>query len=97
MLLAELGFLSLEMASLFQVFKDPRFFDAIQRITDEFDRQQERTKLPGMFLVVVNAKNLDVGSDSGYTLGAMADSFYEYLSKVRKAKRYTHVKMIQVG
>jgi Glycosyl hydrolase family 47 len=81
-LLAELGSLSLEFTRLSQVSKDPRYFDAIQRITNEFDRQQESTKLPGMFPVVVDAKNVDFGSDSGYTLGAMADSFYEYLPKV---------------
>lgn len=81
-LLAELGSLSLEFTRLSQISKDPRYFDAIQRITDEFDKQQETTKLPGMFPVVVNARDMDFGSDSGYTLGAMADSFYEYLPKV---------------
>ena len=81
-LVAELGSLSLEFTRLSQISKDPRYFDAIQRITDQFDSQQETTKLPGMFPVVVNAKDLDLGSDSGYTLGAMADSFYEYLPKV---------------
>lgn len=43
-LLAELGSLSLEFSRLSQISEDPRYFDAIQRITDDFDRQQENTK-----------------------------------------------------
>lgn len=83
-LVAELGSFSLEFTRLSQLSNDPRYFDAIQRITDEFDRQQETTKLPGMFPVVVNAKDLDLGNDSSYTLSTMADSFYKYLPKVNQ-------------
>jgi hypothetical protein len=35
-----------------------------------------------MWPVVVNAKDEDFTGDSGFTLGAMADSVYEYLPKV---------------
>jgi len=85
-LVAELGSLSLEFTRLSQVTGDPRYFDAIQRITDQFDEQQMQTHLPGMWPVIVNARNIDFTHDSGFTLGGMADSLYEYLPKVRPKK-----------
>ena len=80
-LLAEIGSLTLEFTRLSQLTGDARFFDAVQRISDELEQQQMSTKLPGMWPVIVNARDLDFGSDTGYTLGAMADSTYEYLPK----------------
>jgi mannosyl-oligosaccharide alpha-1,2-mannosidase len=35
-----------------------------------------------MWPVVVNPNMVDFGGDSGFTIGAMADSLYEYLPKV---------------
>ncbi|KAI9876893.1 MAG: hypothetical protein M1830_005374 [Pleopsidium flavum] len=80
-LVAEIGSLSLEFTRLSQLSKDPKYFDAIQRITEQFDLQQNHTKLPGMWPVVVNAKDLSFTGDNTFTLGAMADSLYEYLPK----------------
>ena len=81
-LAAEIGSLTLEFTRLSQVTGDGRYFNAVQRIMDRFDEQQMTTKLPGMWPVVVNVKDLDIGNDTDYTLGAMADSLYEYLPKV---------------
>ena len=81
-LAAEVGSLTLEFTRLSQITGDGRYCDAVQRIMDQFDQQQMGTKLPGMWPVIVNARNIDLGSDTGYTLGAMADSLYEYLPKV---------------
>ena len=81
-MLAELGSFSLEFTRLSQLTGDPRYYDAIQRITEEFGRQQESTLLPGMFPVIINTREMKFGVDAGHTLGAMADSFYEYLPKV---------------
>jgi mannosyl-oligosaccharide alpha-1,2-mannosidase len=81
-LAAEIGSLTLEFTRLSQITGDGRYFDAVQRIMDQFDQQQMQTKLPGMWPVVVNAKDLDLRNDTDYTLGAMADSLYEYLPKV---------------
>jgi mannosyl-oligosaccharide alpha-1,2-mannosidase len=87
-LVAEIGSLTLEFTRLSQLTGDPRYFDAVQRIMDIFDAQQSRTKLPGMWSVVVNAKTEDFMSGTGFTIGGMADSVYEYLPKViRPSKR----------
>jgi mannosyl-oligosaccharide alpha-1,2-mannosidase len=81
-LVAEIGSLSLEFTRLSQLSGDMKYFDAIQRITDVFDQQQNLTKLPGMWPVLVDAQAGDFSRDTFFTLGGMADSVYEYLPKV---------------
>ena len=79
-LIAEIGSLSLEFTRLSQITGDLKYYDAIQRIMNEFDTKQSLTKLPGLWPVVMNAKYITfVGN--GFTLGGMADSLYEYLPK----------------
>lgn len=81
MLVAEIGSLSLEFTRLSQITGDPKYYDAVQRITELFAAQQNHTNLPGMWAVVVDAKNKDLTSSSVFTIGGMADSAFEYLPK----------------
>lgn len=81
MLVSEIGSLSLEFTRLSQLTGDMRWYDAISRITDLFDSQQNRTKLPGMWPVVVDPKAEDLTGDTSFTLGGMSDSLYEYFPK----------------
>ncbi|TGO23281.1 hypothetical protein BPAE_0137g00010 [Botrytis paeoniae] len=78
---SEIGSLTLEFTRLSQVTGDPRYYDAVQRIMDIFDSQQPISKLPGMWPVVVNAKDKNFVEYGGFTIGGMADSLYEYLPK----------------
>ncbi|KAK0109929.1 hypothetical protein ONS95_002598 [Cadophora gregata] len=80
-LVSEPGSLTLEFTRLSQVTGDPKYYDAVQRVMDLFDAQQDKTKLPGMWPVVINLKNSDVSDYGGFTIGGMADSVYEYLPK----------------
>ncbi|CAK7204207.1 hypothetical protein SEUCBS139899_006961 [Sporothrix eucalyptigena] len=80
-LVSELGSLSLEFTRLSQLTGNPKYYDAIQRIMDLFEAQQDKTHLPGMWPVVVNAEAADFTGSSGFTIGGMADSLYEYLPK----------------
>ncbi|KAI9723294.1 MAG: hypothetical protein M1812_001177 [Candelaria pacifica] len=80
-LVAEIGSLSLEFTRLSQLTNDPKYFDAIQRITDAFDQGQNKTLLPGMWPIVIDAAALSFTKASTFTLGGMADSLYEYLPK----------------
>ena len=90
-LVSEIGSLTLEFTHLSQITGDPRYFDAVQRIMDVFEQQQDKTKLPGMWPVVVNAKAADFADYHGFTIGGMADSLYEYLPKVTiLEKRFYH-------
>ncbi|KIV99826.1 uncharacterized protein PV09_08496 [Verruconis gallopava] len=47
--LAELGSLALEFTRLAQLTKEPRYYDAIARITDALEEWQDHTRLPGMW------------------------------------------------
>ncbi|CAK3976026.1 glycoside hydrolase family 47 [Lecanosticta acicola] len=81
-LVAEIGSLTMEFTRLSQLTGDMRWYDAVDRIMRIFVKQQDETHLPGMFPVVVNAKETDFTRDTLFTLGAMSDSFYEYLPKM---------------
>lgn len=81
MLVSELGSLSLEFTKLSQLTGDMRFYDAVQRIANELEKAQSKTRLPGMWPIVVDARNLTFDMDNSFTLGGMSDSAYEYLPK----------------
>jgi len=85
LLVSELASLSLEFTTLSKLTKDDKYYDAIQRITDELQKAQNHTKLPGMWPVVVDARTPLFSEDNTFTLGGMSDSLYEYLPKVRVA------------
>ncbi|KKK22660.1 hypothetical protein P175DRAFT_0426760 [Aspergillus ochraceoroseus IBT 24754] len=79
-ILAELGSLNLEFTRMTQLTGDPKYFDAIQRITDNLESAQKRTKVPGLWPMMVDANSLQF-NDPRFTIGGMADSTYEYLPK----------------
>lgn len=81
-LVAEIGSLTLEFTRLSQITGDPKYFDAVQRIMNVFDQQQDDTKLPGLWPVMLNTRDLNFTANTYFTLGGMADSMYEYLPKV---------------
>ena len=81
-LVSEPGSLTLEFTRLSQVTGEPKYYDAVQRIMDVFEEQQDKTKIPGIWPVVINQKNSDFRGYGGFTIGGMADSLYEYLPKV---------------
>jgi mannosyl-oligosaccharide alpha-1,2-mannosidase len=53
--LAELGSLSVEFTRLAQITKEMKYYDAIARVTDELEKWQQHTKLPGMWPISVDA------------------------------------------
>ena len=80
MLVSELGSLSLEFTKLSQLTGEPKYYDAVQRVSDEFEKGQDTTKLPGMWPIVVDGLGPFFNSDNSFTLGGMSDSLYEYVS-----------------
>lgn len=79
---ASIGSLSLEFTRLSQLTGDLKFFDAINKIKKELARTQDLTKLPGLWPTWIDAANGFLTPDSSFTIGAMADSLYEYLPKM---------------
>lgn len=72
----------MEFTRLSQVTGDAKYYDAVTRVTRFLEEQQEKTKLPGMWPLVVNARKADFTEDNSFTLNSMADSTYEYLPKM---------------
>ncbi|OLN92048.1 Endoplasmic reticulum mannosyl-oligosaccharide 1,2-alpha-mannosidase 1 [Colletotrichum chlorophyti] len=81
-LVAEIGSLSMEFTRLSVLTGDMKWWDATQRIMEIFEAQQNRTNLPGMWPLVVDPDNEVFYKGDDFTLGAMADSLYEYLPKM---------------
>lgn len=87
--LAVLGSLSLEFTRLSQITGDDKYYDGIQRIMNELEKWQSETQLPGMWPASIDSTKVNetiaLASAGGelYTLGALADSAYEYLPKVQ--------------
>ncbi|KAK3106768.1 hypothetical protein LTR53_018107, partial [Teratosphaeriaceae sp. CCFEE 6253] len=80
-LLAEVGSLTLEFTRLSQLTSDHKWYDAVARVTNKFEEQQNQTKVPGLFATMVDTKNADFTRDTTFSLGGMSDSLYEYLPK----------------
>ncbi|KKZ61725.1 hypothetical protein EMCG_03754 [[Emmonsia] crescens] len=81
-IIAEVASSSMEFTRLSQLTGDMRWFDAMQRITNVLDEQQNKTNLPGLWPVGCSPLSADFTYGSTFTLGAMADSAYEYLPKM---------------
>lgn len=81
-LLAEIGSMSMEFTRLSLLTGNPKWFDAVQGITDLMAAQQNKTALAGLWPMVVDAKNAVFHQGTHFTLGAMADSTFEYLPKM---------------
>ncbi|KAF2714210.1 glycoside hydrolase family 47 protein [Pleomassaria siparia CBS 279.74] len=79
---AAIGSLTMEFTRLAQVTQQPKFYDAVARVTELFDRAQNSTRIPGLFPTWVNAQREDLAADRSFTVGAMADSSYEYFPKM---------------
>ena len=76
------GTLSLECTRLSQLTKDPKYYDAISRVMDAFNKQQNKTSLQGMWPKMISMTIQDVASGSQFILGGCADSLYEYVPKM---------------
>jgi mannosyl-oligosaccharide alpha-1,2-mannosidase len=73
-LAAETGSFTLGFTRPPQLTDDPTWFDAVQRIMEISDKQQDKTKLPGMWPVILNTREEDLTRDNTYTLGFTSDS-----------------------
>ena len=73
--------LSLEFTRLAQLTGDDKYYDAIDRVRAFLERTQDESLLPGMWPTMINFRDEQV-TDSAFSLGALADSLYEYLPKM---------------
>lgn len=75
------GSLVMEFTRLSQLTGDSKFYDATDRVTHFLARTQNTTLLPGMWPLCLDFRN-EAANDNTFSLGALADSLYEYLPKM---------------
>jgi mannosyl-oligosaccharide alpha-1,2-mannosidase len=75
------GTITLEFSRLSQITSDDKYYAAVSQVMDVFYRDQNNTKLPGMWPMMVSMSRKDVTSGYQFTIGGNADSLYEYLPK----------------
>ena len=80
-IVAELGSMTLEFTRLTQLTGDKKYFDAVQRIMNLFQAEQNQTNIPGLWPLRVDPQNENLHTSDAFTLGGQADSLYEYLPK----------------
>lgn len=75
------GSASLEFTRLSQITGDAKYYDATERVKRFFFRTQNTTKIPGLWPLMLNYHD-ETADETVFTLGAGADSLYEYLPKM---------------
>lgn len=80
-LVAQIGSLSLEFTRLAQLTGKKKYYEAISKITGYLEEGQRKTQIPGLWPSQVDTTGPSFDG-SAFTLGAWADSLYEYLPKV---------------
>ncbi|KAG9234939.1 glycoside hydrolase family 47 protein [Amylocarpus encephaloides] len=96
-LVAQIGSLTLEFTRLAQLTGKRKYFDGISKIMDHIDKAQNGTQIPGLWPSQVDTVGPSFGG-SQFTLGAWADSLYEYLPKqhlLLDGKTNQYLKMYQ--
>ncbi|KAG5912798.1 hypothetical protein E4U42_001823, partial [Claviceps africana] len=73
--------LCVEFTRLSQITGDSKYYDATDRVTRFLERTQNDTLLPGMWPMTLDFRHETAGGNH-FTLGALADSLYEYLPKM---------------
>lgn len=74
--------LSLELTRLAQLTGDAKYYDVTDRIKRFLERSQNSTMLPGMWPTFIDFANQAADKSPDFSLGAQADSLYEYLPKM---------------
>ena len=82
LLLADLGSHTMEFTRLSLLTKDPKYYETVARITDMLSDTQMDTKVPGLWPTKIGNTRDTIDSGNEYTLGAEADSTFEYLAKM---------------
>lgn len=76
--IAQAGTLSLEFGYLSHVLTDPIYKERAEGVIKALSQME--TTIPGLFPTIIKPRDVKQDDDQ-YTLGGMADSFYEYLLK----------------
>jgi mannosyl-oligosaccharide alpha-1,2-mannosidase len=76
------GSLTMEFTRLAQITSEPKYYDIVARISALLDEKQATTKIPGLFPTMINAQKAEFNQSRMFSIGALADSSYEYFPKM---------------
>lgn len=82
--IAEAGSMSLELMRLSQITRDRQWHDLAQRVTDFLEEKVIPRSNKGQLIPMMFQPDATTELFGTYSLGAMADSYYEYLIKTVK-------------
>jgi mannosyl-oligosaccharide alpha-1,2-mannosidase len=82
MCFACLGSLTMEFTRLAQVTSESKYYDIVAKISIMMDRTQNSTQVPGLWPTTVDAAREEFNSSRFFSIGALADSTYEYFPKM---------------
>lgn len=77
-----LGSLTMEFTRLAQITSEPKYYDVVAKVSNMMDRAQNGTMLPGLWPTNVNAAQERFNVSRFFSIGALADSTYEYFPKM---------------
>ncbi|RDW77965.1 alpha-1,2-Mannosidase-4 [Coleophoma crateriformis] len=87
-LIAQIGSLSLEFTRLSQLTGNRKYYDGISKVMGYLERAQNSTRIPGLWPAQVSTTDPPNFDGTAFTLGAWADSLYEYLPKYLRMYQY---------
>jgi mannosyl-oligosaccharide alpha-1,2-mannosidase len=76
------GSLTMEFTRLAQITNQPRYYHIVAKLSIMMRRAQGKTQLPGLWPTTVDAANEEFNSSHFFSMGALADSTYEYFPKM---------------
>jgi mannosyl-oligosaccharide alpha-1,2-mannosidase len=77
-----LGSLSMEFTRLAQITSESKYYDIVAKVSIIMDRTQNGTRAPGLWPTMINAAQEDFNQSGFFSIGALADSTYEYFPKM---------------
>lgn len=82
MCFACLGSLTMEFTRLAQTTSQAKYYDIVAKISIMMDRTQNTTQVPGLWPTTINAAKEEFNQSRFFSIGALADSTYEYFPKM---------------
>jgi mannosyl-oligosaccharide alpha-1,2-mannosidase len=76
------GSLTMEFTRLAQITSETKYYDVVARLSIMMDVTQKSTKIPGLWPTSINAASGDFNQSYFFSIGALADSTYEYFPKM---------------
>ena len=77
-----LGSLTMEFTRLAQITSETKYYDIVAKLSLIMDRTQNSTRIPGLWPTYVNAATENFSGSGTFSIGALADSTFEYFPKM---------------